>query len=76
MAKQLRFRFSPYSAQYLPHSDNVVFYKDGWDLGFMHFESKQLCVVVGNEFTPELIQVYEKYVSMHSKPVDDDCIMI
>jgi hypothetical protein len=67
---------SPYSAQYMPHSDNVVFYRNGSDLGFMRWADRSLWVTTGTVVSTELEIVAAAYLAAHSSPEDDGAIVV
>jgi len=73
---QLTLKLSPFSALYMPHSDNVVFYRDGHDLGFMRWADRSLWVTTGDDVSPDLEPVAASYLAAHAAPADDDAILL
>jgi hypothetical protein len=74
--EQLTLPLSQFSALYLPHSGNVVFYRNGNDLGFMRWADKTLFVVTGCSVSKDLQPVAAEYIRTHALPTDDEAIII
>jgi len=59
-----------FSAAYMPHSDNVIFYADGWDMGVMRWTDRRLFVVRGSRPHLRLWDVRDAYLKDRTEPGD------